>query len=58
MSRSRIAFESWICCEEKRPSLRKSSFTHKKAIEIAIINVLIVIISVIFITFAGAKITI
>lgn len=31
---------------------------HKNAIEIAIINVLIAIISAIFITFAGAKITI
>lgn len=53
-----MAFESWICCDEKRPFLRKTSLMHKNAIEIAIINVLIAIISTIFTNFAVAKVII
>ena len=57
MPLSRMASESWICCEEKRPSFRKITFTHKKAIEIAIINVEMSNISIIFCNFAAAKIS-
>ena len=47
-----MASESWICIEVKLPLGCKNSFMHKNAIDIAIINVLMMIISVIFITFA------
>jgi hypothetical protein len=40
MPRSFMALLSWICCDEKEPFLRKSTFTSKKAMPIAIINAL------------------
>ena len=39
MPRSFIALLSWICCDEKLPFLRKTSFTQKNNMPIAIINV-------------------
>ena len=50
-----MASESWMCCDENLPPRLKITFTHKNATEIAIINVEMTIIPIIFATFAGAK---
>lgn len=52
MPRSRMALLSCMCCDSKRPFLRKMTFTDNSATDIAIINTLNSNVSVIFVTFA------
>lgn len=56
MWRCLMASLSCMCCEAKLPFLRNSSFTHKNAILIAIINALKKNISAILYNFAGTKV--
>ena len=56
-----MASESWICCEAKLPSRLITTFMHKNSIAVAIINVQMTIILIIFTTFAqnsAAKVSI